>query len=329
VQCTKKTSEPNDILFSLRAPVGPTNINNIKACIGRGLAAIRCSKEIELKYLLHYLRKNEKRIESLGSGSTFKAITIGTLKELKIPLPPLPQQKKIAAILDAADLYRQKTKALIAKYDELSQSLFLDMFGDPVRNEKGWEKIELQSLAKISSGSTPSRKDESYFTGIIPWVKTGEVNGKLILDTEEKISKEALDNSSCKIYPSGSLIIAMYGQGKTRGQVGMLGIEATTNQACAVIPPSSKMNYLFLITLIKLCYNDLRDLRRGGNQPNLNIGLIKTYKVLFPSLNLQSKFAERFQSIESQKSQAQQSLEKAEELFNSLLQRAFKGELST
>mgnify|MGYP006173855343 FL=1 len=84
----KKMSEPDDILFSVRAPVGPTNINNINACIGRGLAAIRC-KEIERNYLLHYLRGNEVKISSLGSGSTFKAITIGTLKDLKIPLPLL------------------------------------------------------------------------------------------------------------------------------------------------------------------------------------------------------------------------------------------------
>ena len=110
----KKISKPDDILFSVRAPVGPTNINNITACIGRGLAAIRCNN-IERKYLLHYLRGNEEKIASLGSGSTFKAITIGTLKELKIPLPPIDQQKKIAAILDAADAYRQKTKALILK----------------------------------------------------------------------------------------------------------------------------------------------------------------------------------------------------------------------
>jgi len=229
--------------------------------------------------------------------------------------------------LDAADLYRQKTKALIAKYDELSQSLFLDMFGDPVINEKGWDVIALQKLSNISSGSTPSRKNKSYFDGDIPWVKTGEVNGNLILDTQEKISVEALANSSCKLYPSGSIIIAMYGQGKTRGQVGKLGIEATTNQACAVIPPSDKINFDFLLELLKLCYNDLRDLGRGGNQPNLNTGLIKSYKALLPPLELQDQFATRIQAIEFQKSQAEKSLEKAEELFNSLLQRAFNGEL--
>jgi len=246
---------------------------------------------------------------------------------VKIPLPPLPQQKQIAKILDTADTYRQKTKALIAKYDELTQSLFLDMFGDPVSNPMGWEKVEMQSFSKISSGSTPSRKVDEYYKGDIPWVKTGEVNGVLILDTKEKISKEALANSSCKLYPKGSLIIAMYGQGKTRGQVGMLGIDATTNQACAVLSPSDKVNYFFLWEILKLSYSDLRELGRGGNQPNLNAGLIKSYKVINPNLSLQNQFAERVKVIEQQKALAQASLQKADDLFNVLLQRAFKGEL--
>ena len=149
----KKMSLPNDILFSVRAPVGPTNINNIEACIGRGLSAIRCSEKIELKFLLHYLRANENRIADMGTGSTFKAITIGELKKLKIPLPSLETQKKIAAILDAANEYRQHTKALIEKYDQLAQSLFLDMFGDPVTNPKEWDTKTIEGLVKKDKGS--------------------------------------------------------------------------------------------------------------------------------------------------------------------------------
>ena len=216
---------------------------------------------------------------------------------------------------------------MLDKYEALGQSLFLEMFGDPVVNPMEWEKVELGSLSKITSGSTPSRKAENYFIGNIPWVKTGEVNGTLILDTSEKISKDALNNSSCKLYPIGSLIIAMYGQGKTRGQIGMLGITATTNQACAVIPPSDKMNFKYLFNLLGLCYDDLRRLGRGGNQPNLNTGLIKKYTILNPPIELQTQFAQRIQNIESQKAKAQAALQQSEDLFNCLLQKAFKGEL--
>ena len=283
---------------------------------------LKAKEEIaDIKFL--YYRMMKTGIDT----QLHKRYWISKYSKVKIPLPPLEQQKKIAAILDAADTYRQKTKALITKYDALTQSLFLDMFGDPVRNPKGWERIKLEEIGTISSGSTPSRKNEENFNGDIPWVKTGEVNSKIILDTEEKISKTALSNSSCKLYPAGSLIIAMYGQGKTRGQVALLGIEASTNQACAVLTKSDKANFTFLYKLIQMAYSDLRSLGRGGNQPNLNSGILKKYLVINPPMELQNQFADSVKAIEAKKEQAQASLAQAENLFNSLLQRAFKGEL--
>jgi type I restriction enzyme, S subunit len=267
-------------------------------------------------------------IDQAHGGVGLKHITKKKLEKVLIPLPPLPEQQKIAAILDAADSLRQKDQQLIDHYTALSQSLFLGMFGDPVTNPKGWDFIRLDSLGNISSGSTPSREVGEYYRGNIPWVKTTEVNGQLIIKTSEHISEKALSNTSCRLNVAGSLIIAMYGQGKTRGKVGKLGIEAATNQACAVIPPSDKMNFDYLFLLIKLLYEDLRKLGRGGNQPNLNCGIIKSYTVISPPLSLQNQFAERIEAIEKQKQKAQAGLEKSEDLFNSLLQRAFKGELT-
>ncbi len=289
------------------------------------LAAILPNENIDMNYLSKFLYWYNPT--NLILDEAYPSIRLEDINNLEIPLPPLPQQQKIANILDAVDSLRQNDKALIAKYDELTQALFLDMFGDPVSNPKGWEKLMLGEISKISSGSTPSRENESYYVGEIPWVKTGEVNSTVIYDTSEKISEEALTNSSCKLYPKGSLIIAMYGQGKTRGQIGMLGIDATTNQACGVIPPSDKMNFNFLFELLQLNYEDLRSLGRGGNQPNLNSALLKSYEVINPPLELQNQFAVRVEIIEEQKAIAQKSLEKSESLFNSLLQRAFKGEI--
>ena len=288
-------------------------------------SAMKILKPIKERADLKYLYYKMQTISI--DNDLHKRYWISKYSQIQIPLPPLSQQQKIANILDAADALRQNDKVLIAKYDELTQALFLDMFGDPVSNPKGWEKLMLGDISKISSGSTPSRENDSYYVGEIPWVKTGEVNGNVIYDTSEKISEEALTNSSCKLYPKGSLIIAMYGQGKTRGQIGMLGIDATTNQACGVIPPSEKMNFNFLFELLQLNYEDLRSLGRGGNQPNLNSALLKSYEVINPPLVLQNQFAERVAVIEEQKAIAQKSLEQSESLFDSLLQKAFKGEL--
>ncbi|WP_430399935.1 restriction endonuclease subunit S [Flavobacterium sp.] len=322
--------KPGTLLLAMYGSVGKTAITKIDLTTNQAILGINIldDKTLDIKYLKYWFFTIKERLLNRAVGAALPNISLGIVKDLQIPLPPLSQQQKIANILDEADALRQNDKALIAKYDELTQALFLDMFGDPVSNPKGWEKVKLEEISIISSGSTPSRENESYYKGEIPWVKTGEVNGKVIYNTSEKISEDALKNSSCKLYPKGSLIIAMYGQGKTRGQIGMLGIDATTNQACGVLSPSDKMNFNFLFQLLQLNYEDLRSLGRGGNQPNLNSGLLKNYEVFNPPIELQNQFAKRVALIEEQKAIAQKSLEKSEELFNSLLQKAFKGELA-
>lgn len=284
-------------------------------------------KNLYGKYLYYFLEKYLDKLREQSIGGVIKYIKLGNLTDALIPLPDLHTQQKIAALLDKADELRRYNKQLIQKYDALTQSLFLDMFGDPVRNEKGWEKKKLEDFSEMSSGSTPSRTKVENFNGNIPWVKTTEVNGKVIIDTLEKISEDALKSSSCKLFPEGSIVIAMYGQGKTRGQIGILGIEAATNQACCVLKPSEKANFTYVYYTLSSLYGDLRELGRGGNQPNLNLGILKNYEIIFPHRNLQNQFAERVKLIEQQKELAQQALQKSEELFNSLPQKAFKGEL--
>lgn len=323
----KYTHEFPTVLITCRgATCGTINISEPKSYVnGNAMALDNLSENYSLKYLYYILKA--RGLNDVISGSAQPQITRENLSTVKIPNPDFDSQQKIAALLDKADELRQYNKNLIEKYDELTRSLFFDMFGDPVKNEKKWEIKKLGNLSDMSSGSTPSRTNETNFIGNIPWVKTTEVNGKIILDTLEKISESALKNSSCKLYPKGSIVIAMYGQGKTRGQIGILGIEAATNQACCVLKPTDKINFTFLYYTLSNLYNDMRELGRGGNQPNLNLGLLKNYEVILPERKLQNQFAERVQIIENQKEQAQQALQKSEDLFNSLLQKAFKGEL--
>lgn len=328
----KRTNiQPGDVLITIVGTIGRilvVNENHPKFTLQRSVGVLKPKMDIvNPKFLSYCLKSNDfqRKLFRGSRGVAQKGIYLKELRKLKIPLPPLPTQKKIAALLDEADQLRRLNQQILEKYDALTQAVFLEMFGDPVRNEKGWEKIVLEKLSKITSGSTPSRKNQDYYKGNIPWVKTGEVNGTLILDSEEKISKEALENSSCKLYPKGSIIIAMYGQGKTRGQIGILGIEATTNQACAVIPPSELMDFHYLFYLLKMSYENLRSLGRGGNQPNLSTGLLKKFEVINPPINYQTQFATRIQNIEQQKSLAQAALKKSEDLFNALLQQSFSG----
>lgn len=294
--------------------------------IGSTLARLRINKKgVDSKFLFWYLESKNEIIKAQRTGATIPHVNGASLKSMQIPLPPLPIQKRIAEILDAADSLKRKDQELLKKYDELAQAIFIDMFGDPVKNEKGWEVRSIGSITKVGSGSTPSRQVPDYFDGDIPWVKTTEVNGQIIFSTEEAITQDGLNNSSCKLFPKDSVIVAMYGQGKTRGQVGMLGVEAATNQACAVIYPCPLLNPTFLFNYLKLSYNDLRSLGRGGNQENLNKGMVEDFKIVVPPIGKQREFNILIESIELQKMQLGQG--KSDLLFDSLIQKAFNGEL--
>jgi len=124
-----------------------------------------------------------------------------------------------------------------------------------------WDRRRLEEVAEVSSGGTPSRNNDSYWNGDIPWVSTTLIDFNLITDTEERITEEGLRNSSAKLFPKGSLLMAMYGQGKTRGKVAMLGIDSTTNQACASIMANMEiLNSSFLFQNLSKRYHEIRDL---------------------------------------------------------------------
>lgn len=287
---------------------------------GTKLLAAKIS-DVNMKYLYYFF--NTLSLPNDGYSRHFKY-----LKQVIIPLPNIQYQNKIVNILDQAQELIDKRKAQIEALDELIQSVFYDMFGDPIQNPKGFNKKAIGKEFEIKTGATPSRKDETYWdNGTIPWVKTTELKEVVIYDTDECITELGFNNSSVNLLPKNTLLIAMYGQGKTRGMTGKLGIEATTNQACAALLPTDKNNQDFIWIQLRCLYEELRNLGRGGNQPNLNTNLIKSFEILFPPIELQNQFAEIVASIQKQKELLNESLVELENNFNSLMHRAFKGEL--
>ncbi len=140
------------------------------------------------------------------------------------------------------------------------------------------------------------------------------------MDVEEYITEKGLAESSAKIVPANSVLIAMYGQGKTRGMTGYLAITACTNQACACLLPTDKMDMQYLWHYLILSYDELRGLAQGGNQPNLNAGMIKAFPILVPPVEKQRQFSTFVSQIDKSKAIVQKALENAQILFNSLMQ---------
>ena len=324
--CTKpkKTAIANDILISVRAPIGDLNIANEECCIGRGVAALRiknnkCNKD----YLFLFLESKSTYLQDCGTGSTFKAINKGVLEELKVKCPAIDQQAHIAdEILNIKKAIKCKNKELLC-LNEAIQSEFVEMFGEPHDNKTFPYKL-VGEFTTVTSGGTPERKKTEYWkNGTIPWVKTTELQNNEITEIEEFITQKGLDESSAKIVPAGTLLIAMYGQGKTRGMTGYLGIEASTNQACACILPSTQINQKFLWYYFILSYDKLRDLAKGGNQPNLNGNMIKSFPVLWPPLELQNEYVRFVQQIDKSKFVVKQQIADLQELLDSKMQEYF------
>jgi type I restriction enzyme S subunit len=283
-------------------------------------------------YLFYFLNSDDFEKEAIRNSAGAAQLNLSSkwLEELQIPLPPLEQQKKIAAILDAADAYRQKTKALIAKYDELTQSLFLDMFGDPVKNEKGWDIDTLGNFCKkIQIGPFGSQLHMSeYVEEGIPLINPTNINNGIIeYSSSVKITEDKYNSLPNYHLLQGDIVMAR------RGDLSKIGIINKEKAFCGTgslyLRLKEEINSVFGFWLLthRSTIEKLYEQAQGVTMANLNKSIITRLPIVIPPKTIQNQFAERVQDIETQKAQAQASLVKAEELFNSLLQRAFKGEL--
>ena len=318
-----------DILISWSATIGVFEWTREDSYLNQHIFKVVFNKLKVNKSFFKYLIK-QKINEMLAKvhGSTMKHITKSNFDNIPILLPDIKEQDRIARILDKAEEIRTKKKLANEKLDEFLKSTFIDMFGDPITNPKGYKKELIKNICSTATGSTPSRDNPQYYqNAIISWVKTGEVLNSYIKKTEERISQKAIDETNCKIFPVNTNLVAMYGQGLTRGRVGMLKIEAATNQACCAILSGEKINQEFLFNLLKLEYETLRNLGRGGNQPNLNKGMINDFVIYLPPLEQQNQFAQIVQKVEAQKENNQEIIEQMDNLFNSLMQQAFNSGL--
>jgi type I restriction enzyme S subunit len=276
------------------------------------------SKEYDIKFLYYLM------LSLNFEADEHKRHWISIYSQQLVPLPPLGQQKKIASILDAADAYRQKTKALISKYDELTQSLFLDMFGDPVKNEKGWEKV---ATIKYCDSIVPGRDKPKSFTGETPWITTADLKhlGKSRKSrTNLGLNSDEITEVRAKIIPKGSVIMTCVGD---LGVVSINENDIVMNQQLHAFICHQKLNNMFLMYNLSYQKPYMYKMASSTTVPYMNKTVANNTPTIVPPIELQNQFAERVQAIEQQKAQAQESLEKAEELFNSLLQKAFKGEL--
>lgn len=214
--------------------------------------------------------------------------------------------------------------------EEKIQAALVPAEEQPYKVPENWCWTRLGNVAQWGSGGTPSRKNHSFYEGDIPWIKTGELNEEYIYDTEEHISKEALEKSSAKIFPVNTVVLAMYGA--TIGKVGILGVPATTNQACACGVCSKGIKFAFLAKFLQSQKQSFIMKGKGGAQPNISQQIIKNHPIALPPLAEQSRIVARIESLfaklDEAKAKIQEVLDGADLRRAAILHQAFTGKLT-
>ncbi|WP_199235443.1 restriction endonuclease subunit S [Azospirillum sp. TSA6c] len=277
-------------------------------------------------YLQPIVRKGAKNDMKVNNADVLKGY---------ICVPDISEQQKIADCLDSVDaliaVQGRKVEALKAHKKGLMQQLFPQegetqprLRFPEFRGSEEWSSDALGNLFDVTSGGTPERTKEEYWNGAIPWITTSLVNFNIITESAEYITDSGLKNSSAKIFPVNTILLAMYGQGKTRGQVAMLGIKAATNQACAAILPRKDINPSFVFLNLGSRYDELRGLSNSGGQENLSQGLIKALSFSFPSnLVEQQRIADCLTSLDDLIAAESQKLDRLKTHKKGLMQQLF------
>lgn len=226
------------------------------------------------------------------------------------------------------DLAMPKKKTALTIEERLQQAL-VPAEEQPYEVPENWVWVRLESVASWGSGGTPSRKHEEYYNGDILWIKTGELNNGWIYDTEEKITDEGLKKSSAKLFPPYSVLIAMYGA--TIGKVAILGVPATTNQACACAVCNQSLLYMYLFYYCISQKNVFIEKGKGGAQPNISQIILKQHPIPLPPLSEQQRIVERIEELFAKLDEAKERLQEVADSFAvrkaAILHKAFTGEL--
>ena len=325
-----------DILMSLTGNVGrvgrfPKEL--LPAYINQRVCRVMPKNEkLDTNFLFHFLNSDVFENEAIKNSAGAAQLNLSTkwLGDFEIPLPNLATQQRIAAILDQADAIIQNNRAIVQKYDALTQSLFLDRFGDPVKNEKGWEIRKMEEISlKITDGTHQSPK---FLKEGIPFLLVSNiVNNKINYKTNKFISEEDFETLNKRTpIEIGNILLTSVGSYGNPAIIESQMKFAFQRHIAFIKPNHSMINYHFLFHFLKsdLIKREIDKNVKVAAQKTYNLVELKKLRIILPTITLQNQFAERVAVIEAQKQQAQLELAKSEELFASLLQRAFKGELS-
>ena len=327
----------NDILIAMSgATTGKIGLYNTEeiSYLNQRVGLFRIENSNLRSYLFYFLSTQIEKNLELSLGAAQPNLSTEQINNIELPLPPLEEQKRIVAKLD--NLFAKIDKAIALHQKNIDEanvfmaSVLNDVF---VELEEKYEKRSIGSFSKVGTGVTPLKnRNDFYENGNINWITSKATNDDYVYESEQLITEIALNECRLKINPIGTIIVALYGQGKTRGQVSELMIESSTNQALAtIIVDENESINTYLKYFLKKSYFDIREKASGGTQPNLNLSIIKNIELSLPPLQIQQKVVAYLDEISNKMEKIKQiqkeKMQSLKALKASILDKAFKGEL--
>ena len=309
------------VILSSRAPIGKVAIAGCEMYCNQGFKNLICSNVINNKYLYWFLKEKKGFLNSLGRGATFKEISKSIISKIEIEVPSKEKQEDIVEILEKINNIIKDRKREICALDNLIKARFVEMFGDPIYNTNKLPIKRLNDLGEWASGGTPSRAISEYFEGDINWYSAGELNTLFLEKSLEKITEEAIEKSSTKLFKAGSMLVGMYDTAAFK--MGILKEDSASNQACACITPNDRINIIWLYYELQLMKEYFLSQRRGVRQKNLNLAMIKGFEIPIANRDKQDEFVRFVNQVNKSKVAVQKALDEAQLLFDSLMQEYF------
>ena len=326
----KRTNiKPNDLLITIVGTIGRVAIvpNSLtEFCVQRSVAVLKPKPEMVYnRFLMYYLQNMRPYLEQESRGVAQKGIYLKQLSNLSIILPPLDEQRKIAAVLDKVSDLIAKRRQQLDKLDELIKARFVEMFGDPISNPHKWELQSLSNICKdIYGGGTPSKSHPEYFEGSIPWVSPKDMKSDIIMDSIDHITEEAVENSSTKMVPKGAvLMVIRSGILKHTLPVAIAAVELTVNQDMKAFIVGENVTAKFLMYYFRTIEADVLSGVRSVTADNIDFKEFQKRMVILPPIELQNRFDAFVEQTEKTKTTISKSLEKLETLKKALMQEYF------
>ncbi|MCB8787842.1 restriction endonuclease subunit S [Planktothrix agardhii] len=314
----------NAVLVCCIGSLGKVGITGRKSAFNQQInALIFDSEQVYYRYGYHYCRTLKPILEHFAPSTTVPIVNKGKFQEFKIPIPPIASQRTIANILDKADEIIRKRKEAIALTEQLQKSIFLDMFGDPVINPKGWE---VNKVIDYCDCIVPGRDKPKSFTGSIPWITTADLkflDKTYFSNLNMKLSENEIKEVNAKIIPKNSVLLTCVGD---LGVTSIAGCDMVVNQQLHSFQCKNINNYFLMYALP---YQKIFMYKRATQTtvPYMNKNTCNSIPIIYPPRKLQEKFGILIAEINNKKGLYLKALQESENLFNSLLQKAFKGEL--